>query len=348
MTTAHLSAPLTGMAPAGVPAHNGSADSTVAGRYEYATDDPAAARDFISKLTAPHVPAISGAGERCRFRVTSVRLDDFQIQSFEHSMSGHTTINPGGAVMVAHLLGGSLEFARPGQTVRVNRGESHLYQAHGPVEVRWADARIGVVRLELSAVERLAAEVCGVDAAELRFLDSKPRSPEAERYWQAVVRMVNREVLPNEFAAGNPVVQSSIGRLLGVALLQTFPNTATTGSSGLTRTTGRIPPAALRRAVEYIQAHAAEAITMDDIASVARVTPRSLQHGFRRIWNTTPTAYLRQVRLERAHRDLQAADPSRGDTVAAIAARWGFGNVGRFAARYRESYGRTPHEVLRS
>lgn len=317
-------------------------------RFAYSTDDPLAARDFIARLTAPHVATLSGPNDRSRFRVTSVGLDGFKIQSFEHSMTGQVTMNPGGAVMVAHLLGGSLEFIHSGHTVRVNRGESHLYQAHGPVEVHWSDARIGVVRLELSEVERLASELYNVDAAELRFLDSKPASGDAERYWQAVVRMVNREVLPNEFASGNPIVQVSIGRLLGTALLQTFPNTATSGSSGLTRAGGRIPPAALRRAVEYIQAHAAEAITMDDIAAVARVTPRSLQHGFRRIWNTTPTAYLRQVRLERAHRDLQAADPSRGDTVAAVAARWGFGNVGRFAARYREAYGRTPHEVLRS
>jgi AraC-like DNA-binding protein len=231
---------------------------------------------------------------------------------------------------------------------RVNRGESHLIQAYGPMDLRWNDIRVGVVRLSLTEVESLAAEVRGVDGAKLRFLDTRPATPEAERYWQATVRMVNREILPNEFAAGSPVVQHSIGRLLGVALLEAFPNTATAGSGRLTRTDDRLAPAALRRAVDYIQAHAGEVVTMADMAEVARVTPRSLQHGFRRTWNTTPTAYLRQVRLERAHHDLQAGDPSRGDTVAAIAARWGFGNVGRFAARYREAYGHTPHEMLRS
>ncbi|SHF71495.1 AraC-type DNA-binding protein [Jatrophihabitans endophyticus] len=324
------------------------AESTAPTRFTYSTDDPAAAREYIGKLAAPNVPTVFGSPEQFRFRVTSVRLDRFRIQSFEHSMAGRTTVDPEGAVTVGHLLGGSLEFVHGGHTVRVNRGESHLYQAHGPVEVRWSDVRIGVVRLALSEVEELAAEVCGVDAAELRFTDAKPRSPEAERYWQSLVRMVNREILPNEFATGSEIIQESMGRMLGVALLQTFPNTAIAGGSGLTRASGRIPPAALRRAVEYIQENAAEAISMADIAKVARVTPRSLQHGFRRTWDTTPTSYLRQVRLERAHRDLQAADPSRGDTVAAVASRWGFGNVGRFAARYREAYGRTPHEVLRS
>ena len=35
------------------------------------------------------------------------------------------------------------------------------------------------------------------------------------------------------------------------------------------------------------------------------------------------------------------------DTVAAVAARWGFANAGRFAVEYRRIYGCSPGEVLR-
>lgn len=107
-------------------------------------------------------------------------------------------------------------------------------------------------------------------------------------------------------------------------------------------------PAALRRAVEYIEAHAGEDVTLDEIARAARVGPRALQLAFNRHRGGSPMAYLRQVRLRRAHRDLEAADPTRGDTVAAIAAQWGFANPGRFATMYRESYGISPSHTLRS
>ncbi|MFY0407402.1 helix-turn-helix domain-containing protein [Solicola sp. PLA-1-18] len=53
------------------------------------------------------------------------------------------------------------------------------------------------------------------------------------------------------------------------------------------------------------------------------------------------------MRLERAHEELQRADPTRGDTVAAVAARWGFANPGRFAARYRSTFGVLPSHTLR-
>ena len=56
--------------------------------------------------------------------------------------------------------------------------------------------------------------------------------------------------------------------------------------------------------------------------------------------------YLRNIRLARAHQDLQEADPS-STTVAAIAYRWGFSHVPRFATAYRERYGELPSATIR-
>jgi transcriptional regulator GlxA family with amidase domain len=77
------------------------------------------------------------------------------------------------------------------------------------------------------------------------------------------------------------------------------------------------------------------------------VTPRALQYMFRRHLDTTPTQFLRLVRLDHAHQDLLCAVRPR-DTVAAIAARWGFMHTGRFAAHYRETYGHSPQTTLRA
>ncbi|MEU1390940.1 MULTISPECIES: helix-turn-helix domain-containing protein [unclassified Nonomuraea] len=61
----------------------------------------------------------------------------------------------------------------------------------------------------------------------------------------------------------------------------------------------------------------------------AHVTVRAIQLAFRRHLDTTPLGYLRRIRLYHAHADPRAADPGRGDSVAAIAARWGFAHPGR-------------------
>jgi AraC-like DNA-binding protein len=53
------------------------------------------------------------------------------------------------------------------------------------------------------------------------------------------------------------------------------------------------------------------------------------------------------VRLRHAHRDLRSADPTH-HTVAAIAHRWGFTNLSRFAAAHKRMYGQTPLQLLRA
>jgi AraC-like DNA-binding protein len=58
-------------------------------------------------------------------------------------------------------------------------------------------------------------------------------------------------------------------------------------------------------------------------------------------------AYLRVVRIRRAHRDLRSANPSHS-SVASIAHRWGFTHQGRFAAAHKTMFGETPRQALRA
>jgi transcriptional regulator GlxA family with amidase domain len=128
-------------------------------------------------------------------------------------------------------------------------------------------------------------------------------------------------------------------------MLTSFPNTTMT--LDYIRGPGWVMPASVRRAVDFIEAHADQPITLSQIAAEAGVTGRALQYAFQRYHGTTPTGYLRQVRLERAHAQLQAADPADGTTVAAVARRWGWASAGQFAALYRQRFGVRPSHTLR-
>ncbi len=106
-----------------------------------------------------------------------------------------------------------------------------------------------------------------------------------------------------------------------------------------------IHPVALRRALSYIDEHAADPIGVEQIAAAARLSVRGLQDAFRRHLGTTPMRYLRDVRLVHAHEQLVSADPTTS-TVAAIAHRWGFSHPGRFATLYRDRYHQLPAVTL--
>ncbi len=87
--------------------------------------------------------------------------------------------------------------------------------------------------------------------------------------------------------------------------------------------------------------------TVGELAAHAHVSVRSLEEGFQRYLDTTPMSYLRRVRLTRAHAELALADP-REQTVAAVARRWGFQHLGRFAQVYREQFGELPAQTLKA
>ncbi|WP_416393246.1 MULTISPECIES: helix-turn-helix transcriptional regulator [unclassified Curtobacterium] len=63
------------------------------------------------------------------------------------------------------------------------------------------------------------------------------------------------------------------------------------------------------RAVELLRHDPARPWTFGELAASVPTSVRSLQEGFRRALDTTPMAYLRRLRLERAREDLLTARP---------------------------------------
>ena len=58
-----------------------------------------------------------------------------------------------------------------------------------------------------------------------------------------------------------------------------------------------------------------------------------------------PIAYIKRCHMTLAHAMLHRAGPDA--TVTSIATLCGFGNLGRFAVRYRQLYGQPPSQTLR-
>lgn len=104
-------------------------------------------------------------------------------------------------------------------------------------------------------------------------------------------------------------------------------------------------PYYVKRAEAYIEAHFAETLSLAEIAAQSGVSARALQNGFQNFRHMTPMAFLRRVRLQQAHRNLLAADPSLA-TVTDIAIDCGFSHMGEFASLYKRTYGVTPRETL--
>ena len=104
----------------------------------------------------------------------------------------------------------------------------------------------------------------------------------------------------------------------------------------------------LQRAVDHIHAHVHQALSLTTIAAAACMSPRALEAGFRRRYDTSPLTYARQVRLTHVHLALQlAAREGRSTSLTDVALQHGFVHMGRFAAYYKQYFGCSPSVTLR-
>lgn len=97
----------------------------------------------------------------------------------------------------------------------------------------------------------------------------------------------------------------------------------------------------------YISQHYAQPITLVDLCQVGRLKIRALQYAFGEKYGVSPMAYLKLVRLDRARRLLQCADP-RVTGVSDVALQAGFWHFSQFALDYRRMFGESPSQTLRA
>jgi AraC-like DNA-binding protein len=208
------------------------------------------------------------------------------------------------------------------------------------------DLGLAMVQVPWAAAGRLAEELTGLPAADLRFESMTPVSAARQDTWNRTARYICGELVSSGATEVSPLVAGEMMRLAAAALLETFPNTTMT----VAYTPGPewVPPAALHRAATFIDAHAGQPVTLAQIAAAAGVTGRALRHAFRRHYGTSPAGYLRQARLECAHQELAAAEPAGGVTVAAVARKWGWASPSQFAAAYQRRYSQPPSRTLRT
>ncbi|MEU5779505.1 helix-turn-helix transcriptional regulator [Micromonospora lupini] len=312
----------------------------------YATRDTDEAHDFVRRAFLDIRVRSSGAGrDGAGLRTVTTALDDVGVTRLHYSARTRVQTAPDGDLNVAHLMGGRFTVASAVDEYRLLSGDVMLILPDQSEDLTYDDVDTFVVRLPRPLLEKVAHAQTGINGTELRFDSSRPISAALGRHWTQTVAHLTRTVLSDPALLANPLIMGNTRDLLAATALAVFPNTA---HAAAPRVAGEVTPRALRRALAYVDDHAGQPITVDQIAAAAGVGPRALQLAFRRHHDTTPMRYVRQVRLERAHRDLQAADPTTGVTVAMIATRWGFTHPGRFGTDYRATYGNSPRHTLRT
>jgi AraC-like DNA-binding protein len=243
------------------------------------------------------------------------------------------------------IVAGSAEVRRDAEVTRAGgRWAGSVLTPDADVSMRWDDAceQLSVL-IDRDVVESFHAATCGVGRAKAPDLAAAlDLRSAAVKSWIALVRWVTSDIGHGGGLLESPTAAARVEELL-IAGLLTAQGRGDAGAD-----IGESPvPARIRRAVRLVEEHADEELTIARLAQVAGVGVRTLQLGFQEHVGMSPSAYLRDVRLDRARAELESGGRDERTTVTSVAQRWGFAHVPRFAGAYRHKFGVLPSETLR-
>ena len=229
-----------------------------------------------------------------------------------------------------------------------------------PLHMRWHAGNAQVcVRFERRMVEEhCAAHLGHALEAPLEFEPELRLDTPAGRYFLRLVQLFAEELTaarslgggwPAPGDANHPLANARVAEHFSAALLNALIyGQASNISAALNRAETAPAPHFVRRVEDYIRHHFAETLTVETLARVAGVSTRTLFSGFRDFRHVTPMAYVKTIRLEKAHAALRGGDVGSAAGVTKVALDTGFSHLGRFAQAYRARFGELPSATVRT
>jgi AraC-like DNA-binding protein len=276
------------------------------------------------------------------------RLGDISLISSVMHTESQLAFDDVGANYYVHLpMSGRLESQHRGTRLIATRETAAVFQpGGGAFRGRWAAGTSSLaVSLPRESVTSALANLLGEPPrSDVRFDLAMHIADRHARGWMDLVAQTNRQLAAPGGLLSQPAVAAPLAESVVAGFLFAVRNSY---SEALARPTPPPRPQAVRTAVGLMETDPTMPWTVAALARKCEISTRALQSGFRHHLDVSPMGYLRAVRLRRAHDDLRAADPYT-ESVAAIAHRWGFQHLGRFAAAHEAEYGQTPSQTLRS
>jgi AraC-like DNA-binding protein len=99
-------------------------------------------------------------------------------------------------------------------------------------------------------------------------------------------------------------------------------------------------------ACDLILSSSERTITLSELERTSRLSARALQYAFKQRFGCSPMEWQRRQRITLAHDRLIAAAPD--ETITSIAHSLGYSSSAAFAKRYKQHFGLTPSQTIRT
>ena len=317
------------------------------GREIFYTEDAGEACELLGKALAPNRLTLGQVGAR-EFAASmhGVRFRDVSLLYLDLHVAATLDIPRCGHYYAVHMpMNGRAVGMAGGRQFEANTIRALVTNPADELNIRFDhDSPQLIVRIEQDALEGYLTRLAGrTMPQQLNFEPALDLTSDAATRWHGAVQLLHTEVYYKGSLVHDGIGIGPLEEFLMSSLLMIQPSTY---REQLIRTATPPGRRAVRQALDYMERHLSEPLTMTDIASHVGVSVRSIQQGFHDELGVTPMAYLRDRRLERVREELTDAETGDGVTVTEVAERWGFNHLGGFAALYRKRWGESPSQTL--
>jgi AraC-like DNA-binding protein len=311
------------------------------------TASPDEAREALGRRYYPVELGLLDRADRFTLDLTTVRLGALTLGSVRCGSDISLVCDElDAAYHVDVTLSGAVRSRQGGTEVVSTPGSGVIFSPTTRAEVgHWTAGSTQLcLKIDRWALETELREQLGLPAVRaVRFDFGMSLTTPALRGWLSAVRILAQELDQPGGLAAQPVLAADIQHLIIMGLLTGHRHDY---SDALLDPGPPAPSRAVKLVMELIEEQPGYPWTVPQLARAAGVSVRALETGFRHSVGSSPRSYLRARRLDAAHQELAAVGAGEA-TVTAVAHRWGFGHLGRFAAQYRRRFGVSPSVTLR-
>lgn len=215
---------------------------------------------------------------------------------------------------------------------RLVKGDIMITPPYLHRELFWdADAEFLLFRLEPTLFATAVHE--SIDAEHIQIVPQlKICDPLIQQIGLTLKAELERDGLSDRLYA------ESMANALAVHLLRRYSNQ----TQEIRTYPGRLPGHKLQQAIDYIQAHLAEEVSLEAIATELGMSPYYFARLFKQSTGYSPYQYVIRCRIERAQ-ELMAQE---SQSIASIALKVGFASQSQFGRHFKRLTGVTPKQFL--
>lgn len=302
----------------------------------FANADPYAVSDYVNQHVGSHCIRLpkSGRPAASLSHRSFASLDLCRI-----SYGGSVRVTSPALETIYHLqvlLQGHCLWRGHGQEHYFTPGELLLINPDDPVDLTYSDdCEKFIVKLPARLIERACSDNHWQSPSDGVRFASRHQLQQLDGF-ASLLGLVCDEA---ESEQSLPLVQEHYTRIIATKLLGLLSN-------NVSRQELAESSPSFERLVQFIDDNLKQDISLEQLAQLAHMSPRSLYALFDKHLGTTPKHYIRQRKLERVRACL--SDPSaKVRNITEVALDYGFLHLGRFSESYKSAFGELPSDTLR-